>query len=409
MRRKDQSERCLAEAADTFDAAQPFPAGQGMRRRIGRRDFLRQGTVLGSLVAAGLPGRLLAAPAGGRDDRFVHEAMYYDKLPYKKIQCKLCPRECVIDDRERGYCGVRENRGGTYYTLVYSRPCTTHIDPIEKKPFFHFLPGSMAFSIATAGCNVNCKFCQNWEISQVRPEQVRSYYMPPGEIASLAREYRCDSIAYTYSEPVIFYEYMHDTAEAGHSEGVASVVVTGGYINQDPLKELCKRVDAIKVDLKAFTEKYYREVVNGELKPVLEAIETIRKAGTWLEIVYLVVPTLNDSDKEFSDLARWIRASLGADVPVHFSRFFPQYLLKNLPPTPIETLERAKQICDAEGLQFVYIGNVPGHPAESTYCPSCGRRVIDRIGYTIRGIHLRDGKCAYCGAKIPGVWEKPRF
>ncbi len=348
----------------------------------------------------------LAAPArADTDARFTVEAKFYEKLPFRKIKCKLCPRECVIDDRERGYCGVRENRGGVYYTLVHSRVCSAHIDPIEKKPFFHFHPGSLAFSVATAGCNVNCKMCQNWEISQVRPEQVRASYLPPKELAALARQNRCASIAYTYSEPVIFYEYMADAAEAGRAAGVKSAVVSGGYIQDEPLKQLCQRVDAIKVDLKAYSEKFYREVVNGELKPVLKALALMRKLGMWTEIVYLVVPTLNDSEQEFRGLARWVKTELGLEVPVHFTRFHPQYLLKNLPPTPVSTLERAKAIADAEGLRYAYVGNVPGHAGENTYCPRCRRAVVERMGFTIRNIRLRKGKCQYCQQAIAGVWE----
>jgi pyruvate formate lyase activating enzyme len=343
-------------------------------------------------------------PAADKDSRFIVEAKFYEKLPYKKIKCKLCPRECVIDDRERGYCGVRENRGGKYYSLVHSRVCTAHVDPIEKKPLFHFCPGTMAFSVATAGCNVNCKMCQNWEISQVRPEQVPSNYLPPRELAALARQYDCVSIAYTYSEPVIFYEYVKDAAEAGRANGVRSVVITGGYIQQEPLKEWCKAVDAIKVDLKAFSEKFYKEVVNGELKPVLETLVTLREQGMWTEIVYLVIPTLNDGDQEFQALAKWVKSNLGPDVPVHFTRFHPEYLLTNLPPTPIESLERAKGIADAEGLHYVYIGNVPGHPAENTYCPRCHRVLIERLGYIIKQTHLKKGRCGYCQQVIPGVW-----
>jgi pyruvate formate lyase activating enzyme len=347
----------------------------------------------------------LAASAAESDARFIVEARFYEKLPYRKIRCKLCPRECVIDDRERGYCGVRENRGGKYYSLVHSRVCAAHIDPIEKKPFFHFAPGTMAFSVGTAGCNVNCKMCQNWEISQFRPEQVTSDYLPPAKLAAMAQQYRCPSIAYTYSEPVVFCEYVLDAAEAGHAVGVKSAVVSGGYMQTDPLKELCRHVDAIKVDLKAFSEKFYKEVVNGELKPVLNALATIRKQGAWNEIVYLVIPTLNDSDAEFKALAQWVKAELGPDVPLHFSRFHPEYLLKNLPPTPVPTLERAKAICDAEGLHYVYIGNVPGHPAESTYCPKCRRAVVERAGYTVKAMHLNRGKCQNCRQPIPGIWE----
>ncbi len=365
--------------------------------RMDRRSFL--GTAaLPCFAAAG------AASAAGSDQQFVREAKHYQKLPHKKIKCVLCPRECVIDDRERGYCGARENRGGIYYTLVHSRVCSAHIDPIEKKPLFHFHPGTLAFSLATAGCNVNCKMCQNWEISQVRPEQVRNMYLPPERVAEIAKQSRCASIAYTYSEPVIFYEYMIDSARAGHEAGVKSAVVTGGYIQPDPLRELCKSVDAIKVDLKAFSEKFYKDVVNGELKPVLNALVTMRKLGMWTEIVYLVVPTLNDNDSEFAGLAKWVKAELGLDVPVHFTRFHPEYLLKDLPPTPLRTLERAKQIADAAGLHYVYIGNVPGHPAENTYCPKCRRTVVERTGFEVRAMNIRKGKCQFCQQPIAGMW-----
>lgn len=375
-----------------------------------RRTFLKlAGAPCLSACVAGCIGGLPSLAFGGLrpaedDARFIVEAQFYEKLPYKKIRCKLCPRECVIDDRERGYCGVRENHGGSYYTLVHSRVCAAHIDPIEKKPFFHFHPGTLAFSVATAGCNVNCKMCQNWDISQSRPEQVRSTYLPPQELANLVEQNRCPTIAYTYSEPVIFYEYMRDAADAGHARGIKSVVVSGAFIQQDPLKKLCLGVDAIKVDLKAFSERFYKEVVNGQLKPVLDALVTMHKSGMWTEIVYLIVPTLNDSDAEFRALAQWVKSDLGVDVPLHFSRFHPEYLLKNLPPTPLETMERAKAIADSEGLHYVYLGNVPGHPAESTYCPKCRRVVVGRIGFTVTEMHLRKGKCEYCQQTIPGVW-----
>lgn len=359
-----------------------------------RRAFLEMMPLAPSLVAG-----------KDSDAQFTIEARFYEKLPYKKIKCKLCPRECVIDDRERGYCGVRENRGGTYYSLVYARVCAAHVDPVEKKPFFHFLPGTLAFSVAAAGCNVNCKMCQNWDISQVRPEQVRATHVPPRDLAAMAKQYQCASIAYTYSEPVVFYEYVADAAQAGRAAGIKSAVVTGGYIQQDPLRKLCERVDAIKVDLKAFSPKFYKEIVNGELKPVLDTLVTIRKLGMWNEIVYLVIPSLNDGDEEFKGLARWVKTELGADVPLHFSRFHPEYLLKNLPPTPVKTLERAKAIADSEGLHYVYIGNVPGHPAENTYCPKCRRVVVERTGFTIRSMHIRKGRCRYCQQAIAGVWS----
>src|SRR5512146_766144 len=367
-----------------------------------RRTFLKAATLpcLAACAAACLhstPAAALATSAIEPDDaRFRVEARFYEKLPGKNVRCKLCPRGCVVGDRERGHCRIRENRGGTYYTLVHSRVCAAHIDPIEKKPFFHFHPGILAFSLATVGCNVNCKFCQNWEISQAKPEDLPARYMPPVDIASLAKQNRCPSVAFTYSEPTVWNEFVTDAADAARAQGLKAVVVSNGFIQQEPLKQLCQHVDAIKIDLKAFSPNYYREVVNGELQPVLDTLVTTRKQAKWMEIVHLVVPTLNDSDTEFRDLVRWIKANLGADVPIHFTRFQPLYLLRNLPPTPVETLERAKAIADAEGLQYVYIGNVPGHPAENTYCPKCRRLLIERAGFTITQMHLRKGKCEYC-------------
>jgi pyruvate formate lyase activating enzyme len=346
-----------------------------------------------------------AGPLPAPDNEPAIPARFWEKLGNRQIRCKLCPRECVVGNGERGYCRVRENRGGTYYTLVHSRVVAAHIDPVEKKPFFHFQPGILALSVATGGCNVSCKFCQNWEISQVRPEQLRSMHLPPRRAAEIARDESCSAIAYTYSEPVVFSEYVMDTADAGHALGLKSIVVSNGFIQQAPLKALCDHVDAMKVDVKAFSERYYREVVGGQLKPVLEAAVAIRKYGKWTEIVYLVVPTLNDGDAEFKGLARWIKSDLGADVPVHFTRFQPLYLLKNLPPTPVETLERAKAVADAEGLQYVYIGNVPGHAAENTYCPKCHRLLVERLGFTIKQMHIHNGRCQYCQHTIPGVWS----
>lgn len=330
------------------------------------------------------------------------KAHYYVKLQDGGIECQLCPRRCRITDLERGYCGARENRNDVYYTLVYGLTCALNIDPIEKKPLFHFYPGTQAFSLATAGCNVNCKCCQNWEISQSRPEQTRNIDLPPSEIVNICRRQKITSIAYTYSEPIIFYEYMYDTAELGRKYGVKSVMITGGYIEEEPLNDLIPQLDAIKVDLKAIRPEYYREYVDGELKPVLDRLIQMKKYGIWLEIVYLVIPTLNDTDAEFKELAQWVKNNLGSDVPVHFSRFHPQYLLKNLPPTPQRTLERAYDIARAEGLDFVYLGNLPGHKAESTYCPGCGKVLIERRGYNIYRYNLEGNRCKLCNQEIPG-------
>jgi pyruvate formate lyase activating enzyme len=332
------------------------------------------------------------------------EARFYKKLPDREIECRLCPRLCRLGDKERGYCGVRENDGGTYITLVYGKACSMNVDPIEKKPFFHVLPGSNALSIATAGCNVNCKFCQNWEISQVRAEQVDAFDLPPSAVVNNALKYQCPVIAYTYSEPVVFYEYMVDTAEEARRRGVRNVVVSGGHINAEPLQELVGTVDAIKIDLKGFSQDFYTQYVRGELKPVLEAIRIIHASKAWLEIVYLVIPSLNDGEATIRAMSRWIKTEVGPDVPLHFSRFFPMYLLKNLPETPLSTLERAYETARSEGLRYVYIGNVPGHKAESTPCPRCGKTVVKRMGYLIESMDVQDGCCRFCRTPIPGIW-----
>jgi pyruvate formate lyase activating enzyme len=374
-----------------------------------RRTFIRTAAGAGLSFGVGpAPPRLNRPPSpavhSGRDLSHV-EARYYRKLPDREIECELCPRRCRLGDKERGYCGVRENVGGTYYTLVYGKPCSLHVDPIEKKPFFHFLPGTNALSLATAGCNVNCKFCQNWEISQVRPEQVDHIDLPPAAVAELSLEYRCPSIAYTYTEPVVFFEYMTDSAVEARKRKVRNVVVTGGHILQKPLEELLESVEAVKIDLKAFSQDFYTSYVRGELKPVLDAIRMVGRSPVWLEVVYLVIPTLNDDVREIREMSKWLLGEVGPDVPLHFSRFHPMYLMKNLPPTPLLTLETAYAVARDEGLHFVYVGNVPGHAGESTFCPSCGEAVIRRRGYLVEKIRLKGGLCEKCRSPIPGVWD----
>jgi len=305
---------------------------------------------------------------------------------------------------ERGYCGVRENRAGEYYTVVYSRACTTQVDPIEKKPLFHYLPGSLIYSFSTAGCNLACKNCQNWQISQSRPEQVKELRLPPAEMVAQARTRGLRLIAGTYAEPVVFYEYLEEVAREGKKRGVTTIAITAGYINPNPMQRLCRELGAIKIDLKSMREDFYRKNCSAKLKPVLEAIVAAKQTGIWLELVYLIIPTMNDGDPEITDLARWVKANLGPDVPLHFSRFYPTYRLTNLPPTPVETLTRCRDLSMAQGLHYVYVGNVPGHPGESTYCPKCKRVLIQREVFTIRQNNLRGGKCKYCGQAVPGVW-----
>ncbi len=334
-----------------------------------------------------------------------HPAMFYEELPGNIVKCKLCPWECMIKPGERGICEVRENQNGKLITLVYARACSINIDPIEKKPFYHFMPSEATLSLATAGCNLNCKFCQNWTISQVRPEDIDAFYIPPEAVIQLARRTNSKVIAFTYSEPVVFYEYMLDTAKLAKQAGIKSVVVTGGFINTEPLKLLCKYVSAIKIDLKAFNEKYYKEVVEGRLQPVLDAIKTIKQEGIHLEIVYLVVPTLNDNPEEIKNMCKWLKENVGDDVPLHFSRFYPQYKMQNYPATPVLTLEKLRKIAIDSGMKYVYIGNVqPDHPAGSTYCFKCKKLLIKRFGYQILENNITSGKCKYCGEKIYGVW-----
>ncbi len=332
-------------------------------------------------------------------------AMYYEKMPNKVVKCLLCPRQCVVPEKRKGFCRARKNMNGNYYTLVHSNPCAVHIDPIEKKPLFHFLPGTAALSLATAGCNFACKNCQNWDISQASPEETDNIEISPEKMVELALQYRTPTIAYTYTEPSIFYEYMLDIAKLAHENGVFNIYHSNGYLNQEPLKELVKYLDGANVDLKGFSEDFYRDITGGTLQPVLETLKTLKRNRVWLEITNLVIPTKNDDENMIKKMCEWIRDELGEEVPVHFSRFYPQYKLQNLPPTPIETLQKAARIAKETGLLFVYIGNVPGIKEESTYCPSCRNMLIERKGYSILKINIKNGRCKFCKVEIPGRWK----
>jgi len=349
---------------------------------------------------------LLPTKTKSFSEKLLKEAMYYEKWDNKIVHCLLCPRKCVIPDKQRGFCGVRENRNGILYTLVYAEPVTINIDPIEKKPLFHVLPGSYAFSVATVGCNLKCKFCQNWQISQARPGEVKSMHVSPAELVEKVKRSGAPVIAFTYTEPTIFFEYMLETAKLAHKAGLRNVMHSAGFINPEPLKEICKYLDAANIDLKGFTQKYYEEICLGSLDNVLESLKIIKQAGVHLEITCLILPGLNDDPDTIRAMCVWIRKNLGSDVPVHFSRFWPMYKLVNLSPTPIETLEKARRIAMDTGLKYVYIGNAPGNPAENTYCPVCHRPVILRSGYTIIGRHIdKKGRCEYDGTNIEGIWN----
>lgn len=370
------------------------------KKQIDRRGFIRTG--------AGAAAGLLVTPAVSKSNARINweaKARYYDKLPKNRVKCRLCPWECTVEPGDRGICQVRANRDGIYHSLVYGRVAAHHVDPIEKKPLFHFHPASTAFSVATAGCNVECKFCQNWELAQRKPEELNSVVMSPNKLARTAAGAGCVSLAYTYNEPTIFTEFMIDTAAESRSLGLRNVVISNGFINPAPLRDLCKVIDAYKVDLKSFRESYYADVVSGQLAPVLRSLEILKEEQVWTEIVYLIVPTLNDSDAEIRDMTKWVFQTLGPDVPVHFSRFYPQYKLRNLPPTPTSTLMRARKIGLDSGLHYVYLGNIPGNEGECTYCPACGEVVIGRTGYRVNTLALSDGRCRHCGEVIPGVWQ----
>ncbi len=335
----------------------------------------------------------------------MREAMLYEKLEEGKIRCNLCSHRCVIAPFKRGTCGVRENRGGTLYSLVYGKSIAAHIDPIEKKPLFHFYPGSSAFSIATVGCNFRCLHCQNADISQAPRElgQITGEELSPKEIVALAKHHNCRSISYTYTEPTVFFEYAYETAKLAHQEGIRNNFVTNGYMTEEALRTIQPYLDAANVDLKAFTEEHYRRVCGARLNPVLDTLRLMKRLGIWVEVTTLVIPTLNDSEKELQQIAEFV-LSLGAETPWHVTAFYPTYKMTDLLPTPASSLHRARRIGQQVGLKYIYSGNIPGDEGENTYCYNCGKLLIGRYGYRILENHIQDSKCAYCSADIDGVW-----
>ena len=322
------------------------------------------------------------------------------------VVCGICPKRCVIPEGASGDCRIRVNIGGKLRATTYGRPSSIAVDPIEKKPLNHFLPRTTIFSIATAGCNLHCKFCQNWQLSQRSGAEMEvRYRAEPEQIVAAARQAGCPSIAYTYSEPLVFYEYTHDTAALAREKGLKNVLVTAGYINPAPLRKLLRFIDASNTDLKYFDDGLYQRYSDGRLKPVLDGLVIQREMGVWLEVTNLVVPTVNDDISTIRRMAKWMVGHLGPDTPLHFSRFFPMYELRNLPPTPEETLLKARQAAMDAGLRFVYIGNLHGHEAESTLCPKCAKVLVRRIGYLVPEMRIKDGRCEYCGTVIPGRWS----
>jgi pyruvate formate lyase activating enzyme len=375
-------------------------------KRITRREFLKKAClfVLGLGASPFILEKVFKTKLFAAGVPFKYEARFYKKIDDKTVQCQLCPRGCTLSNGQRSFCRAREPKEGKLYSLVYAQVCAAHIDPIEKKPLFHFLPGTPIYSIATAGCNFRCKYCQNWSISQIGPEEAFNSEMSPQEVVRQAMRNNCPSLAYTYTEPSIFYEYMLDTAREAKLKGLKNMYHSNGSLNQKPVEELSLYLDAADIDLKGFTEGFYSDVCAGYLDTVLNTLKVLKRNKVWLELTNLVVPTLNDEPQNLRQMVVWIKENLGDEVPIHFSRFQPLYKLANLYPTPVSTLEKAHQIATDVGLKFVYIGNVPGHPAENTYCPKCKKVVIRRVGYTILENNLKSGNCKFCGRPIPGVW-----
>ena len=358
---------------------------------------------------------------------WVKEASHYLKLG-SNVQCKVCPNNCLLAPGDRSHCRNKANYEGTLYTLVYANPCTFHIDPVEKKPLFHFLPGSRTFSLATSGCVFRCLNCQNWEISQKKPEetkdprgaelrvrppvpsgftpdQMRRLSLFPADAVAVAESLQCPSLSYTYSEPTAFYEYTYDTCKAARERKLKNIVVSCGSIEDRPARDLYQFVDAAHVDLKGFDEETYVKLNSGKLKPILNTLKTLKELGVWFEIINLVVPTYTDNVDTIRRMCAWIAKELGPDQPLHFSRFHPQHKLEYLTPTPVETLVKAREAARGEGLRFVYIGNVPGlEGAETTWCPNCKKAVVERDIFSVTALNLTDGKCRSCGTRIAGVW-----
>jgi len=373
-----------------------------------RKDFLRKCAVAGICVGTSSFAFDLfskyKAYASIDEKRGMKEALYYEKWGGGTVKCLLCPMGCVLSTGQRGFCRVREPVDGKLYTLVYELVCSLHIDPIEKKPVFHMLPASKALSVATAGCNSRCKFCQNWTISQKPPEETANRVVTARGLVESAKNNGCASIAYTYSEPVVFYEYMLASAELARKAGIKNIMVTGGKINKEPLENAARYIDVANVDLKGFDKKYMREVCAQDLDNILAALTTMRKSGMWIELTNLIVPTLNDNMEDIRRMSAWIRDNLGEDTPLHFSRFWPQYKLRSLYPTPVETLMAAREVALKEGLRYVYTGNIPGMGVENTICPGCGETVIKREGYAVMENNIAGGKCKFCGRNIAGIW-----
>ncbi len=392
-------------------------------KMLNRRQFIYTGTAFFSVVsnanglwtfkeekitttkANDIAGSIFKNDAPDTLWKWSKEAIYFSRINGNTVICGLCPNRCRLSPGDRSVCRSRVNIGGKLYSLAYGNPCAANVDPVEKKPLFHFLPRTKAFSIATTGCNFRCLNCQNWEISQAKPHEVRHYDLFPEDVVTAAIDSGCASIAYTYSEPTTFFEYMTDTAAKGQAAGLKNLWISNGYINEKPLVALCRVLDGANVNLKSIDDAIYRKLNGGRLNPVLRTFKILDREAVHFEMTHLVVPGYGDEDRLVKQMCRWILDNVGPDHPLHFLRFFPKYKLNRLPPTPIKTLERFRLLAMAEGVHYVYIGNVPGHEGTHTYCHRCKELIIRRQGYDMPVFNLKGDRCGFCNTRIPGVWE----
>ncbi len=334
------------------------------------------------------------------------QALFYKKLKEGVVQCQLCPHYCILKDQEIGKCEVRQNQKGKLYSLVYKKACSLNTqDPIEKKPLYHFLPGQKTLSIATVGCNLFCKHCQNCEISQARPAQIYSQDIRPQQVIKEAIKNKIKIIAYTYTEPTIFYEYMLETAKLAKKQGIKNVIVSNGFINPQPLLELSKYIDGANIDLKSIKDDFYKEICQARVQPVLENLKILKQRGVWMEVTNLIIPTLNDEEKDIEKLINWVKENLGEETPIHFTAFYPQHQLSYLPPTPPSTLKKARKTALKKGIKYVYTGNTLDEEGNNTYCSKCSCLLIKRNLFSIIENNIKKGRCYKCNEKLPGVWD----
>lgn len=372
-------------------------------KKYTKREFIKTGLYCaGGVFCNGLLSE--KATAGTTLWKWSREAIFYTVTP-RGIQCGICPNECTLKPGETSTCRNRVNHKGKLYSIAYGNPCSVNIDPVEKKPLLHFLPHSFAYSIATAGCNLACLNCQNWEISQVSPKDTRNFDKMPDVVVNECLKSRCESIAYTYSEPISFYEYVHDTAIIARSRGIKNIFVSNGYIKQEPLRKLAPYLDAANINLKSFSNDIYLKLNAGKLQPILDTLVTLKNNKVWLEITNLIVPSWTDDFEMIRKMCDWLVTNGFSEYPLHFNRFFPLYKLTQLPATPINTLLKAKEIAEKAGCKYVYIGNAPEIGYQKTFCPQCKKPVVERRGYMLISKKITDGKCDYCGRFINGIWE----